>query len=116
MRTRKEYLDRKVSHREYYGQFVDDKIKEQVLSFIGLNRLLKSTDEHLNDISCSQFWDKLAGFEFRGSTMIKKPSYIDPALISKLKEAGDGVSCAGMVCIYKEAAKQIIDHINKNKE
>ena len=113
MKTRKDYLSGKISHREYCSQFVDEHIKQEVLDFIGLEPLMTSTDEHLNDISCTKYWDRLAGFQFIGSTMVKKPSFIRPELLAKLKESGEGVSCAGLVCIYKEAAKQIIE-ANKN--
>jgi hypothetical protein len=54
-------------------------------------------------------WDSLAGFTFRGSEMIERPVIIEPIKYEQLKEAGDGVSAAVLVCIYKEAAKQIIE-------
>lgn len=101
-------MDGVCSHREYYTQFVNDKVIERVVNTIGVNLLLASTDEHLNDIPMKK-WDDLAGFAFRSSEMIRRPGNIDPIKYEQLKEAGDGVSAAGLVCIYKEAAKQIIE-------
>jgi hypothetical protein len=106
MYTRKEYIDGNVSHREYFAQFVDDTVKNEVILHFGKTILKESTDEHLNDIPLKK-WDDLTGFRFNGSTMVSRPSSIRKELLDKLKETGEGVSPAGLVCIYKEAAKQI---------
>jgi len=104
--TRKDYLDNKCTHREYYAQFVNDSVMARVGSKIGVDRILNSTDEHLNDIPVKD-WDDLGGFAFRGNIMTWRPSNIEPIDITLLREAMDGVSPAGLVCIYKEAARQI---------
>ena len=107
--TRAEYMqDSSNLHRQYYGQFVNDAVKNKVLQFIGKEALLASTDEHLNDIPLKK-WDALGGFIFRGSELILKPTTIEPIEISKLKEANEGVSPSTLVCIYKEAGKQLIE-------
>lgn len=107
--TRKQYMDSSEDlHRPYFAQFVDKTIKSEVLQFIGKDRLLKSKDKHLNDIPL-HLWDSLTGFVFRGSQMVQQPHSIRKELLDKLKTANEGVSCAGLVCIYKEAAKQIIE-------
>lgn len=116
--TRKDYMNGygkngAKTHREYYAQFVDEVIKNQVLQYIGKGALLASIDEHLNDIPLHK-WDALAGFKFIGSEMVQQPRYIRPELLKKLRDTGEGVSCAGMVCIYKEAARQIIEAEVKN--
>lgn len=100
--------------RDYYAQFVNEDIKARIMATIGLSLLLASKDEHLNDISM-QKWDKMAGFAFRGSEMVsspKVPSDIWPVDYELVKEAGDGISAAFMVCVYKEAARQIIEAHN----
>jgi hypothetical protein len=107
MKTRKDYMDNKISHDEYYSQFVNDGVKQAVLNHIGKDRLLKSKDEHLNDIPI-KLWDELTGFSFRGGEMVAKPHTIEPIKASKLKEAGDGISPAGLVCIYKQAGYHLI--------
>jgi len=106
MKTRSDYLNGNCSHREYFSQFVDEEIKTETLNFFGKERILNCNDEHLNNIPLRE-WDNLTGFAFSGSEMIRKPAYIKPELLKKLKETKEGVSSAGMVCIYKEAARQI---------
>lgn len=107
--TRQMYMQNSSElHLMYWGQFVNDKVKADVLSFIGKEALLKSTDEHLNDIPLKK-WDALAGFTFRGGEIISRPTFIDPIDIKLIRETGEGVSCAGLVCIYKEAARQLIE-------
>jgi len=93
MKTRKQYLNKECSHREYYAQFVDDGQKRMVVQVISKKKLLTLTDEHLNDIGLDT-WDRI-GLSYSSSC--------------KLKEAGDGFTLAGAVCINKEAARQIIE-------
>jgi hypothetical protein len=101
-------------HRKYYGQFVNDQVKTEVLRFIGKTALLKSKDEYLNDIPLKK-WDALGGFAFSPTTgvMLMKPTYIDPVDIKLIREAAEGVSSSTLVCIYKEAARQIIEELKK---
>jgi hypothetical protein len=106
--TRTEYMeDSERLHGEYFTQFVTDAMKRDILNFIGKEALLNSTDKHLNDIPLKQ-WDCLAGFSFRGSEMILKPSVIPYGIDNLLKEAGEDYSCSTGVCILKQAARQII--------
>lgn len=82
--TRKEYLDGKCTHREYYAQFVTNGIRETVLERFGKS-LFSSTDPHLNDIAL-RHWDNLSRIAMRG-----------------------GFSLSDCVCTLKEAARQIIE-------
>lgn len=92
MFTRKQYMNKEITHRKFFAQFVDDNIKQDVLNSIDLKSLLESTDEHLNDIPLKK-WDNLAGYVFsRANDIIRKPSCIEPELLKKLKETGEGVS------------------------
>jgi hypothetical protein len=93
MYTRKDYIANKVSHEEYYGQFVDAFVKDKVLRFIGKERIMASIDPHFNDIPLHK-WD---------AVFCVCPSDI----IAKLELHGDSVSMAGLVCIAKEGARQI---------
>lgn len=93
MKTRKEYMDGIVSHREYYGQFVTEEVKKTLLRLIGKKEILSSQDEHFNDIPIAK-WDALPA----------------PNVKDKMKLTGDYLTLAGSVCIYKEAAKQIKDN------
>lgn len=103
-------MDGEVSFRDYYGQFVSEEIKNEVLRFFGKETLLSSTDEHLNDIPLRK-WDALTGFRFSGSTMVSRPSVLPTGLGAKLKEANEGLSPATLVCIYKEGARQVIEKL-----
>lgn len=94
--TRKEYMDHKCTHREYYGQYVSDSLKARVKDDIGLKRLIKSKDEYLNDIPL-KLWDN-----------IPMPYSVQDAM----KKNGDFLTQAGIVCIAKEAARQVIEYEN----
>ena len=78
-------------HRKYYGQFVSARTKAYVARIIGKDAILNSQDEHFNDIPLHR-WDALT----KGL----------PLAIS-FKETGDYATLAGLVCVAKEAARQI---------
>lgn len=110
--TRKDYLDRKCSHREYYSQFVNDEVKQLVARRIGRKKILASTDPHFNDIPLHR-WDALAGFSNRQYSREFGP--FEPARSplfycvgrSIVEANGGGVSPSDLVCVAKEAAQQI---------
>ena len=85
-------MNHECSHREYHAQFVSESVKNRVVCHIGMDKLLASTDEHLNDIPLN-LWDKL-----------------DPVGSKATWDAaGDYATMAGHTCIYKEAARQVIE-------
>jgi hypothetical protein len=98
MKTRKQYLDGECTHREYYAQFVNEQTKRIICTKISWVKLLKSTDEHFNDIPLKK-WDNCG-------------ICIDYPL---LKKCGESHTLAVENCIKKEAAKQLIEEYN-NKE
>lgn len=91
--TRKAYLDQQVSHDQYYSQFVTPAIREAVANRFPVE-LLRSAGEHLNGIELAH-WDNL-GERFH------------PLISKMLRSAGDFLSLAGVVCILKQAALEII--------
>lgn len=96
MITRKQRISGEFTHREYYGQFVNNSILKTVVSRIGLEALRKSTDEHLNDIPLAR-WDRLP---------------LSRETLELLKEADPcGWSLSDKVCIYKQAARQVIESL-----
>ncbi len=95
--SHEDYINKKCTHREYYAQFVTKGIKVMVESRIGLQRILNSKDEHLNDIPLAE-WDRLAGCRMSGSQLIGTPT---PRI--------DDGSLSSAVCTFKEAAKQLIE-------
>jgi hypothetical protein len=97
--TRKEYLSKVCTHAEYNAQFVDLAIKTRVIEAIGIKALMNSKDEHMNDIPLKK-WDRLA---------MPAPKHIS----DKMRAQGDYPTLGGMVCIYKEAARQVIEETNE---
>jgi hypothetical protein len=93
--TRKEYMSKVCTHKQYYAQFVTENMKNDVIRAIGKDALMNSTDEHLNDIPLKK-WDRLA------SGVV--PFYVNSAM----RELGDYPTLGGLVCIAKEAARQVI--------
>lgn len=95
MKTRQDYLNKQCSHSEYYAQFVTPSILGAVRSRFG-DRLFNSKDPNLNYIPLKE-WD--------GLDYAVKATFVG----SRMKEAGDYLTPAGIVCILKEAARQIIE-------
>lgn len=96
MITRTQYLNREATHREYYSQFVGEGTKERVLMRFTMQSLIEGKDNHFNNIPLND-WDNLmpvVPFEIAG----------------KMKECGDYPTKAGVVCILKEAALQIVEN------
>jgi hypothetical protein len=94
MFTRNDYLEGKCSHREYYAQFVTETTKSALLAHTTVKALQSSNDKkNLSDFSLV-FWDSL---------------HLPYGTITKMKEAGDCYSMASNVCIFKEAARQILE-------
>lgn len=90
MYTRKQYMNREVSHQEYYLQFSTPMMVSAVYFFIGKNPISNSKDKHMNDIALCR-WDKL-------------PNYCDVSLMYKL---GETPSKATKVCVAKAIAKEL---------
>ncbi len=98
--SRADYMFGKVSHADYYGQFVTPEIKAMVENAFGYQLRNRKHDEHLNTIPLRQ-WDQLAGvtnpgWEAQGGS---------PRGVIKL---ADDNSLASTVCVLKQAAKQLI--------
>ena len=93
--TRKDYMDKRCTHREYYAQFVTDGTRQAVARSIGLDTLFGSRDANLNDIPLKR-WDNLMGI-------------LTSSVNQGLHAVGDYPTLAGKVCIAKEAALQVIE-------
>jgi len=90
--TRKEYMEGKISHEEYYGQFTNKEFSKRVARIIGEEKLRTSTDPHFNDIPLKK-WDVIS---------------VPLGTAEKMKECGDYLTQAGIVCIAKLAARQFV--------
>lgn len=96
MFTRAEYLADKHSgaHKHYYGQFVTAETREHVKDRLGVERITAAfiADRHLNSIPLKE-WDSVAAG-------LPHADIWD--------EVGDFATLAGMSCIAKEAAVQLL--------
>lgn len=97
--TRESYVKGKITHEEYYSQFVTPEIRQAVADRFNVKRL-QEAGEHFNGIPIAQ-WDNL-GLSFHH------------ALRDEFKERGDGLSISGVLCVLKVAARQIVETANQS--
>ncbi len=94
--TRKRYLAKESTHREYYAQFVSKHTRNAVLMRFGMDRILKhfenEKDTFGEDRIPLKMWDDLPC-----------------SLAIPMESCGDFLTKAGKVCILKEAAKQLTE-------
>lgn len=81
------------AHRRFFGQFVTPGTILRVVSCIGRDKLLTSTDPHFKDIPL-ELWDRLT------------PSLPGSGGFAK---AGDYYTLGNGVCLAKEAARQYVE-------
>lgn len=118
MITREDYMkDSSNLHRAFYAQFVNDGVKQRILNKWTVKQLKKAhqEDEHFNNLPM-KVWDLMGGFVWRvirgeqiATMQPRTAADILPVNATLLKEAGEGVSNSTMVCVYKEAAREIIE-------
>jgi hypothetical protein len=112
--TRKEYMNREVSHDDYMAQFVNDEVINYVLRGIGREAILRSTDEFFNDIPLAK-WDALCGVRFFGSQVQGTLSFPNSRLVglANLTTYAEGksyslyLSPSDGVSLLKAAARKI---------
>ena len=101
MFTHKDYvIERKCTHQQYYAQFVTEEIKMIVVLNFGLDTLKKAyqEDKAFNTIPLHK-WDLLEIF------------LNVPIMHDKFKQHQDFISQASVVCVLKEAARQVVTQI-----
>lgn len=92
------------AHRRYYGDIVramPNGFRSFSMPVNDTRLLAASHDPHLNVIPI-RLWDNV--------------SKCTPLMEKALKERGDFNTIAGMTSLYKEAARQRIDHLKEEKE
>lgn len=95
MFTRKDYMENKCTHQEYYSQFVNSIVKDTVRNLISVEKIKNSNDKHFHDIPLAQ-WDRISNW---------LQEYI--ARINLNLNGIATYSIAEGVCVAKEAARQI---------
>ena len=98
MKTRTQYMNKEISHNEYYGQFATSGVIDLVRAAIGEDKIKNSTDESFNDIPLRQ-WDNLNN----SIRMICGRSIADA-------NGTGGISLSDTVCVAKAAARKIRGH------
>ena len=104
MFDRKDYLAGRVSHAEYYAQFVTQPLKAYVARAIGRDKISASTDPHLNDIPLAR-WDGLT----QTKHLIDRAKFKAADNVTYAEESRDKFewSLGDQVCIAKAAASAI---------
>lgn len=103
MITRQQYMSGEFTHHDYYAQFITEGTKKYVLATFGMDKLLASNDEHLNDL-CKHsnggrgnwLWD------------------FAPINRDLLLKSGGSYSYASITCVAKACAKNLIEESKKN--
>lgn len=103
--TREDYLNRVCTHREYYAQFVNDRIRKLVQRSI---EVTQSKDEYFNDIPLA-CWDSLSAQTLKCLDSALWRELECPAYKGKMTFAWSPNS---NICILKEAAQQLRDIAN----
>lgn len=97
MIKRSEYVNGRVNHQAYYGQFVTPAVIDLVRTYIGEDKIKKSTDPHFNDIPL-RHWDAMSG----------QIGYLVGHLLGEANGSTRGAySLSDTVCVAKEAARMI---------
>lgn len=113
MFTRKDYLAGVVSHREYYAQFVTDATLDRLRRHFCVAEIARAyrEDEHLNTIPMKT-WDLLSWYSMNGGAWKLNSSgpfrVTLPFNREAVSDAGDTVTRAFLVCVAKEAARQLV--------
>ena len=107
MKTRKQYMNNEINHHDYYSQFITEDVKKHLEMNIGKEKILKSKDEHFNDIKL-ELWDNLY-------LPTDSAEMVTIANGHEVKREGHKVtmcySLSDKVCIYKTLAKTIRDSV-----
>ena len=97
MFTRQQYLNHECTHAEYYAQMVTPAIKKAVAAKFNIARLYDGRDDHFNNIPLKE-WDYL-----RIPGRVTLPP-------------GESLTAAVAVCIWKEAARQLVVEYMENQD
>jgi len=112
IKTRKQYMAGEINHHDYYSQFVSDRMINYVVRLIGKNRLLASTDEHMNDIPLFK-WDQLSVRDCIASGEDWKTASLSTYSKEVQEKRPFMWSMADNVCLAKTAARIWIESNKK---
>lgn len=107
--TRIQYLHGEVTHRQYYGQFVTADMKRRILTQFTADELRAAykADAYFNSVPLPQ-WDAI--YHVRSVEQHGRYTTSMPYSVGLMfQRAGDYLTPAGIVCLLKEAALQIVE-------
>lgn len=101
--NRADYMAKRVSHEDYYRQFVTVRLYSVVGRMLG-DRIKASTDKHLNDVPLG-LWDTLA----QGSGTVLAAEWAEVATSNASTTRGETrwLSLSDQVCVLKAAGQMI---------
>lgn len=101
MKTRKQYMNKEVSHHDYFSQFITEDTKRFILRSLtveDIRNAIENGDEHLNEIKIP--------YNNRGRD--GRWWWDDAPINTRLvKESGDNLSPSTHTCVAKAAAKEL---------
>ena len=103
MFTRQQYMNNECTHRQYYAQFVTRGIRSSVKRSVGLDNLVRCSDQEYFNTIPLRLWDVLT-YNIR--------VMVDKALLAS---ANEGWSLSTGVCIAKEAARQLVEEYHREE-
>ena len=103
--THKDYMDSVVDHQTYFRQFVNKAVMNLVISVIGKDKILASTDKHFNDIPLAK-WDALSG-GYNASIPTSRLLSLSNMFTQSPERAVPFISLSDCVCTLKAAAAMI---------
>jgi len=107
MKTRQEYMNKEVSHHEYYSQFVTEATKKFILNSLTVEQIaeaLENGDEHLNRLKIP--YNNMG----RGGRWWWDDAPINTKLV---RESGGNLSQSTYTCVSKAAARILVEELNK---
>lgn len=104
--TSEDYITRKVTHEEFYGQFVNQSLINHVIRIIGEKRILNSRDEYLNDIPLREWNGITTSHCINRDKWRKAWNHLDPKTFPWLP--------SDTICVAKAAAQEF--RIKNHKE
>jgi hypothetical protein len=100
MKTREQYLNKEVSHHDFFAQFVTERTKAYILKSLkveDIKRALENGDKHLNEIK----------IPYNNLNRANGSWWWDGAPINTklVREAGENLSQSTYTCVAKAAAR-----------
>ena len=119
MTTRSAYLRSEITHADYYAQFVTEETRSVIERTFGKETLAAALrqDRHLNSIDMRS-WDAVSWYPINADDSYRRADLRSdsgrfragiPFDRAATEAAGETITRAVLVCIAKEAARQVVE-------